>query len=205
MKLKNLLSLILLLAVVYSCGVSKKQKAVLPHQNAEIEIPKAETIPYNTLSAQYKGSFNSIPFKLQFRISHDSLIWVSVSTLLGEAARAQLTEDSVYFMDRINSDAYIISKNRVEEAGNQTLDNAELEKFLTDSTKTDFSFAITEPFEASVDMKKSFNTANEPVIDVMARVRRQDLRLKLIQTALEYDKPLQYPFTIPKKFTIKRL
>lgn len=50
----------------------------------------------------------SSSFKVNIRIRKDSLIWMSVSSIVGiEAVRAQVTPDSLKFMDKINSEYYI--------------------------------------------------------------------------------------------------
>ncbi len=197
MKIRNLVCLCLLLLVIYSCGISKKPSAVPMKHSTECA--------YRSFSSQYKGSYNGIPFKLQCRVSHDSIFWVSLSSILGELGRVQIAQDSLWVLDKINSEAYIVSKNKVEAVSNRRLDNVELERFLTDSTATDFVFGIDKPFEAAVEMKKRFDKDNTPVIDIQASKGSQQFRFSIIQSSIDYNEPQQYPFTIPNKYSIKPL
>ncbi|MCI7407477.1 MAG: DUF4292 domain-containing protein [Candidatus Onthomorpha sp.] len=203
MRTRTLITLLATIALFCSCGVSRKQNVVSPKQDAVLKPSEQESVGYTTFAAQYKGSFNSIPFKLQVRASHDSIIWCSVSALLGEVARGKLTCDSIYALDKINSEAYIIAKSTLTEAG-KSFDNKTIEKFLTDTVDAQMQFGLTKPLVAEVSVKKKVQSGSMPVYELEATISKHKYKLKLTQTDINFDTPQQYPFTIPAQYSIKR-
>ena len=203
MRTRTLITLLVTIALFCSCGVSRKQNVVSPKQDAALKPSEQESVGYTTFAAQYKGSFNSIPFKLQVRASHDSIIWCSVSALLGEVARGKLTRDSIYALDKINSEAYIIAKSTLTEAG-KSFDNKTIEKFLTDTVDAQMQFGLTKPLAAEVSVKKKVQSGSMPVYELEATISKHKYKLKLTQTDIKFDPPQQYPFTIPAQYSIKR-
>lgn len=203
MKPRTLITLLAVVVLFYSCGVSRKQNTVSPKQDTALKPSVQESVGYTTFAVQYKGSFNSIPFKLQVRASHDSIIWCSVSALLGEVARGKLTCDSVYALDKINSEAYIIAKSTLATSG-KSLDNKAIEKFLTDTVDSQMQFGLTKPLAAEVLVKKKVQSGSMPIYEVEATLSKRTYKLKLTQTDIKFDTPQQYPFTIPAQYGIKR-
>ena len=204
MRIKTIISAIVLLSFFCSCSVSKKRNQVSEKQIQETIEQNQESVCYNTFNAQYKGSYNSIPFKLQVRASHDSIIWCSVTTFLGEIGRAQISSDSVYIMDKINSNAYIISKNTIKNLAGKDLNNKELEKLITDTANAELQLELTKPFVISVLMKKQVTDTEQPYFDIEAQEGKRKHKFRLIQNSISFDNPQQYPFKIPEKYTIKR-
>ena len=92
--------LLLVLFFVTSCSTIKKTK----QEESKIENK------YTSFTSRYKGSYNGIPFKVQIRAQHDSLLWFSVSAFSMEAGRALITKDSLFVMDKINKQIYKRSK-----------------------------------------------------------------------------------------------
>lgn len=204
MKIKNIISAIVLLSFFCSCSVSKKRNQVSEKQIQETIQQNQETVSYHNFNAQYKGSYNSIPFKVQLRGTHDSLIWCSVTTFIGEIGRAQISSDSVYLMDKINSNAYIISKNTIKNLAGKDLNNKELEKLITDTANAELQLELTKPFVISVLMKKQVTDTEQPYFDIEAQEGKRKHKFRLIQNSISFDNPQQYPFKIPEKYTIKR-
>ncbi len=190
--------------IVSSCSVSRKRNQVSVKQNQEIIQQNQETVSYNSFNAQYKGSYSGIPFKVQLRGTHDSLIWCSVTTFIGEIGRAQIDKDSVYLMDKINSNAYIVSKNTIKNLSGKELNNKELEKLITDTVNAELQIEITKPFAVSLLMKKQVTDIEQPYFDLEAQEGKRKHKVRLYQNSIEYDNPQQYPFKIPEKYTIKR-
>lgn len=57
----------------------------------------------------YEGADNSQEFDLNIRLEKDRRIWVSITALLGlEAARVMVTPDSLFAIDRLHHDAYVM-------------------------------------------------------------------------------------------------
>lgn len=205
MRIRRLFIIILLVSVFYSCGVSKKQSGDFRPPKPQIEHSDSDKVAYKTFSVQYKGSYNGIPFKMQFRARHDSVIWVSVTSFIGEVLRGQITKDSVYLLDKIHSDVYIVSKNTLEKEYGQKIDNREIEKFITDSTDGEKNFALTKPFAAELSFKKQHLKTGARVFDINLKQGGSTYSVRVTESSIEYDLSQQYPFPIPKNATIKRL
>jgi len=91
-------------------------------------------------------------FKGQIRIKKDSIIWLSFSPALGiEMARLKITNDSVFFMNRINK-TYLRGDYRFINDYLQTnIDFDILQSFIIGN---DFQFYEKSKFKASVDKQE---------------------------------------------------
>lgn len=90
-----LLSMVIFLLLVSSCGSKKK-----------LVSPMAHAANYEWMTAKMNGELSvtsqSTPFSFtgQLRMRHDSTIWVSASVMGVEAVRARVTNDSVLMVNR---------------------------------------------------------------------------------------------------------
>jgi hypothetical protein len=88
-------------------------------------------------------------FKGQIRLQKDSIIWLSFSPALGiEMARLKITNDSVFFMNRINK-TYLIGDYRFINDYLQT--NIDFDILQSLIIGNDFQFYEKTKFRASVD------------------------------------------------------
>jgi hypothetical protein len=105
--------------VFFSC---KKTEKITDHNKLKasdkevINNYSTNTFNFNTISGKaslvltQENKKNS--FKITFRIKKDSVIWASITPMLGlEAARVMITPDSVFMLDRIHKTYY---KNHIE-------------------------------------------------------------------------------------------
>ena len=204
MRWKSCVAISMLVSVFCSCGILKDKKQDVVTDSKSKSLKEEQEVSYKTFSAQYSGKYNSIPFKLQVRASHDSIIWVSLTALFQEVGRMQVTEDSVYVLDKINSNAYIISKHTIEQSSGYKLDNAELERIVTDTVNMEKSFDIGFLGVAKMNLKKqqpSYDTQN---IEIEVKRGGKTYKVSLNRTSIKYDEVQQYPFAIPNKFSIER-
>lgn len=99
--------------LTFSCktkeSVVAREKKELPHRStrALLDSMKASEIQYQWIGLKTKITFVndtlSEEFKTLIRIKKDSMLWLSVTPLLGiEAARLFLTPDTIIFIDRIH-------------------------------------------------------------------------------------------------------
>ena len=104
--------------LMYSCKTRKAAQPALPV--ADVKPMKNESVD-SLLDKIYQYSFkaewmsakanvtvvdsgNETSFNINLRMRKDSIIWISVSPLLGiEAARVMITPDSVFMLDRLHS------------------------------------------------------------------------------------------------------
>ena len=133
-------TLFLLLIFPFSgCFVKKElaKKKIIPDKSSEVvfeELKKNELqFDWLSLKADAKAVVDekSNSFKVNIRIRKDSLIWISVSSIMGvEAARAEITPDTIKIMDKINSVYYISDIDSLSEKFDVDADFETLQSLL---------------------------------------------------------------------------
>lgn len=182
--------LLLVLFFVTSCSTIKKTK----QEESKIENK------YTSFTSRYKGSYNGIPFKVQIRAQHDSLLWFSVSAFSMEAGRALITKDSLFVMDKINKQIYKRSKKEAYNLLNHDLDNAFLEQLILDTIPFEKQLKIKTSPTIEVNVEKSYKGENMQHFRIEAILNKSKHIFNLLQEGLEFDNTQQYPFNIPSSF-----
>tara|TARA_B100000900_G_scaffold347860_1_gene313269 strand:- start:12791 stop:13543 length:753 start_codon:yes stop_codon:yes gene_type:complete len=106
----NKLWIIALIMFIYACGSNKYViTSSLEYRSSKSIVKKVNQnhLDYNWFTAKLSGKIEfdgaDTPISANLRIRKDSVIWLSVSALLGiEVARIQITPDSLKMMNRIN-------------------------------------------------------------------------------------------------------
>ena len=94
---------------------------------------KAAKLDWFTANLKGKAEYNNsrYPITAQLRMRKDSVIWISVSALLGlEAARIYLTPDSFKVINRLNSSYFIGEVSALSEQYNIPLSFQEIQNTL---------------------------------------------------------------------------
>ena len=186
--------LIILVVCFFTSCVSTKKTIV------QEEVVKEE-VGYETFTARYKGSYNGIPFKVQFRVQHDGLIWCSLSAMSMEAGRMLITQDSMFLMDKINKQVYRLSKNELASFVNEPLDNKSLENFILDTIPSEKYLIFKTQPTIELKLKKTYINQQQN-FNIEALLNKSKYKFNLLQEGLEYDKAQQYPFNIPSSFKV---
>lgn len=189
--------LIILVVCFFTSCVSTKKTIV------QEEVVKEE-VGYETFTARYKGSYNGIPFKVQFRVQHDSLIWCSLSAMSMEAGRMLITQDSMFLMDKINKQVYKLSKNELAFFVNEPLDNKSLEHIILDTVPSKKHLIFKTKPSIELKLNKTYEKQQQK-FNIEALLNKSKYKFLLLQEAIEYDKTQQYPFNIPSSFSINHL
>ena len=192
MKLPLIKPILLIFALFFvtSCSTIKKTK----QEESKIENK------YTSFTSRYKGSYNGIPFKVQIRAQHDSLLWFSVSAFSMEAGRALITKDSLFVMDKINKQIYKRSKKEAYNLLNHDLDNAFLEQLILDTIPFEKQLKIKTSPTIEVNVEKSYKGENMQHFRIEAILNKSKHIFNLLQEGLEFDNTQQYPFNIPSSF-----
>ncbi|OFX48081.1 MAG: hypothetical protein A2046_05895 [Bacteroidetes bacterium GWA2_30_7] len=112
------LTLLILVSIfITSCWTAKKttNQQVTPNlTEGIIDSVKHQYLKYNTLSIKFNSRFESdeknLSFSGQIRLKRDSIIWISVTPVLGiEAMRIKFTRDSVMLLNRLEN-SYLAEK-----------------------------------------------------------------------------------------------
>jgi hypothetical protein len=156
-KLRWLLFLLLApLMIIESCSPARKvMKAPIKEEGADYLIAKLKEkeLKFEWFSAKFsadysnKGKENS--FSGQIRIRKDSLIWISLTPMLGiEAVRLMISQDSVKMINRLNDTYFIGDYEYVNRFLNTNIDFDLLQAFLLGN---DLQFYEDGKFRASID------------------------------------------------------
>jgi hypothetical protein len=150
---------LLLLAPIFfiqSCSPARKvMKAPIKEEGAEFLFArlKEKELKFEWFSAKFsaeytnKGKENS--FNGQIRVRKDSLIWISLTPMLGiEAVRLMISQDSVKMINRLNDTYFIGDYEYVNRFLNTNIDFDLLQAFLLGN---DLQFYEDGKFRASID------------------------------------------------------
>jgi hypothetical protein len=151
--------LILLPACVFllqSCSPARKvMKAPIKEEGAEFLFSKLKEkeLKFDWFSAKFSAEYtnkgNENSFSGQIRIRKDSLIWITLTPMLGiEAMRLMITQDSVKMMNRLNDTYFAGNYNYVNTFLNTNIDFDLLQAFLLGN---DLQFYEDGKFRASID------------------------------------------------------
>ncbi|MDP1623404.1 MAG: DUF4292 domain-containing protein [Bacteroidales bacterium] len=151
--------LLLLLAplfIIGSCTPARKiMKAPLREEGAEYLISKLKEkeLKFDWFSAKFSADYsnrgNKNSFSGQIRIRKDSLIWISLTPMLGiEAMRLMISQDSVKMINRLNNTYFTGDYEYVNRFLNTNIDFDLLQAFLLGN---DLQFYEDGTFRASID------------------------------------------------------
>jgi len=157
---------------------------------------KLNELKYTYFSARFSASFyqqkHETSFSGQIRIYKDSLIWISISPVLGiEMARLLISNDSVKYMNRIDNNYFVSDFNYINTLINSTLDFDMLQAFLTGN---DFSFYENSSFKAGADNQDYRLTTTN----------RRKLK-KYVRNSQDINIPVQNIWLNPETFKISRV
>ena len=189
--------IVLVLLFISSCSTSKKST-----KQVEVSQQKEET-KYETFTSKYKGNYNGIPFKIQVRAAHDSVIWCSVSALSMEAGRMLITNDSVFIMDKINKQVYKKAKKELSSYLKEDLSNPVLENMIIDSLPLEKHISLKTKPIIDLIIKKSIDENSTQNYNIKLSIGKSKYQLNVLQESIEYNKTQQYPFSIPSSYKVK--
>ncbi|KAF0198368.1 MAG: hypothetical protein FD166_1421 [Bacteroidetes bacterium] len=197
--LVNLFLILFLFVIASSCATSRKTiREPLKEQGAEYLFShlKMNELQYSYFSARFTASYysdkNETSFSGQIRIQKDSLIWISISPVLGiEMARLLITNDSIKYINRIDNNYFISDFNYINSLINSTLDFDMLQAFLTGN---DFSFYENSSFRAAIDNLEY----------KLVTTDRRKLK-KYVRNNQFINIPIQHIWLSPETFKISRV
>lgn len=182
---------------VSSCSVNKK--SITQQETTQ----QKEKTKYENFTSKYKGNYNGIPFKIQVRVAHDSVIWCSVSALSMEAGRMLITNDSVFVMDKINKEVYKKGKDFLTNHLKEDLSNSALENMIIDTLPLEKQLSFETKPAIDLIIKKSIDENSTQNYNINLSIGKSKYQLNLLQESIEYNKTQQYPFNIPSSYKIK--
>ena len=202
---RSAIKLLLIFAIPFAvlqqgCSSARRAiKAPLKEKGADylFEKLKQNEIHFSDLSAKFSAEYTVDKKKTtlsgQLRIKHDSIIWISISPLLGiEMARIELTNDSAKYLNRIGSTYFLRDISYINELLNKTLDFDMVQAFMLGN---DFSFYENGKFRAGIE-KSSYK---------LVTAERHKLKKYVRNNEDVADIPLQHIWLDPSNFKITKV
>ena len=168
---------------IESCSPARKiMKAPIREEGADFLFAKLKEkeLKFNWFSAKFsaeysnKGKENS--FSGQIRIRKDSLIWISLTPMLGiEAVRLMISQDSVKMINRLNDTYFIGDYEYVNRFLNTNIDFDLLQAFLLGN---DLQFYEDGKFRASIDRGEyKLSTGERQKLKKFVRNSQENLKI----------------------------
>lgn len=197
----KLIYLLILLNIILAVSCSSTRKIIkepLKEQGSEFLFNslKENELQYEYLSARFSATFrqdkHDTQITGQIRIKRDSVIWISVSPLMGiEMARFLVTNDSIWYLNRMDNTYLSNSFDYINKLINSTLDFDMLQSFLTGN---DFSRYENTSFRGGIDNSEyTLVTSN-----------RRKLK-RYVEDNNDINIPIQHIWLNPENFKITRI
>jgi len=127
-------------------------------------------------SANYENAGKKNSFNGQLRIRNDSLIWISLTPMLGiEAIRIMISQDSVKLINRLNNTYFLGDYEYVNRFLNTNIDFDLLQSILLG---TDLQSYENEKFRASID-KGNYKLSTSERLKLKKFARNNQEKLKV--------------------------
>lgn len=193
-KLCRLTLLLLTSLVIFgSCSPARKvMKAPIREEGADFLFAKLKEkeLKFEWFSAKFsaeysnKGKENS--FSGQIRIRKDSLIWISLTPMLGiEAVRLMISQDSVKMINRLNDTYFAGDYEYVNRFLNTNIDFDLLQAFLLGN---DLQFYENGKFRASIDHGEyKLSTGERGKLKKFVRNSQENLKIFIQNIWLDAD------------------
>jgi hypothetical protein len=174
-----------------SCSATRKAiKAPIKEEGAEYLFNKLKEkeLQFNwfnaKFSAEYENKGKSNSFSGQIRIRKDSLIWISLTPMLGiEAIRLMISQDSVKMINRLNDTYFIGDYEYVNQFLNTNIDYDLLQAVLLGN---DLQFYENGKFRASVDKDEyKLSTLERRKLKKFVRSSQENLKIFIQQIWLD--------------------
>lgn len=236
--MNNFLVIALLLVIFSSCDIKKTTKIdfSVPAKNAKEVVARINSKNNDAEWLSLKGKINivkkdqDIALNINIKTRKDSLIWILVSAPFGiEIARAQLTPDSVYFLNRTNKTWFIRPSSHVSELLKSNISFNELQDMITASPRINklkyklysgekfildapsVSYTISESYRvinASLSNKTNkifyeflnFDEQNFPREFHLKIDSKESFEATLNYSKIVINQKLKFPFKIPNSY-----
>lgn len=192
---------LLLLASIFfigSCSPARKvMKAPIKEEGAEFLFAKLKEkeLKFDWFSAKFSAEYTNkgkeTSFNGQIRIRKDSLLWISLTPMLGiEAVRLMISQDSVKMINRLNNTFFIGDYEYVNHFLNTNIDFDLLQAFLLGN---DLQFYENGKFRATID-RGEYKLSTGERLKLKKFVRNNQENLKIFIQNLWLD-PVNFKIT----------
>tara|TARA_B110000444_G_C18752667_1_gene553549 strand:- start:48 stop:770 length:723 start_codon:yes stop_codon:yes gene_type:complete len=236
--MNKIYTLLIISLLFHSCGLKKVDKVVflVPPQNDKELIARVNAKNNYPEWLYLKGKINlknkdqNVTFNVSVKNRKDSIIWLNISAPFGiEVFRAQLTPDSIYFINRTNKTWFIKSSSRIKDYFKTEIYFDEVQEMITANTrvlKQKYSFSKDENYtlnsqyfnytistfyrilnaslvedENKIDYSFSdFNENNFPKEFSLKIKSKESFEATLNYSKIEFNSKQIFPFIIPDSY-----
>lgn len=203
--MKRICCALIVILLLASCSVKKTEKKQENESKKTIdkEVKKQEK-PFNTFSCKVSGNYKGIPVAASVRISYDSVVWISASSMGMEGVRALCLMDSVFVINKLQKEYIATSYNKVSKYVKIPLSYNFVQSVFFDTLQTqtfnspDFTGTIKKEI-IKIDNKYYLPSSIE--IEAVFNQQRQNIKLKVKNHQI--NPPNTYPFTQPNNYKIR--
>ena len=176
-------ALLILSLLAVACSPARKvMKAPIKEEGADYLFQKLKDseLKYDWFSAKFSAEYSNKnkknSFSGQIRIRKDSLIWISLTPMLGiEALRLMISQDSVKLINRLNDTYFVGDYDYVNRFLNTNIDYDLLQAFLLGN---DLQFYENGSFRATVDGDEyKLSTAERRKLKKFVRSSQENLKI----------------------------
>ncbi|MCK9219290.1 MAG: DUF4292 domain-containing protein [Bacteroidales bacterium] len=176
--------IILITSLIFiACSTSRKvMKAPIKEEGADYLMRKLKEneLKFDWFSAKFSANYENAgkknSFNGQLRIRNDSLIWISLTPMLGiEAIRIMISQDSVKLINRLNNTYFLGDYEYVNRFLNTNIDFDLLQSILLG---TDLQSYENEKFRASID-KGNYKLSTSERLKLKKFARNNQEKLKV--------------------------
>jgi hypothetical protein len=173
----------LLFVILISCSPARKVlKEPIREEGPEFLFGKLKEneLKYDWFSAKFSADYENNgeehSFSGQIRIRKDSLIWITLTPMLGiEAVRLMISQDSVKFINRLNDTYFLGDYDFVNRFLNTNIDFDLLQAFLLGN---DLEYYENGKFKASVDKREyKLSTAERSKLRKYVKSSQEKLKI----------------------------
>lgn len=172
----------LIIALTSGCKsrlIGEKKKTGTEKASSETaEKAEAAAFRYEYLSlkakAVYKEGATEQSFTMNIRMKADSVVWISVSGLGFEVARALFLKDSLFLVDRFNKNYYAYSFNDARVLLKTDLNLHQLQEILVGNAP--FPWSVYKPDSTGLYLiSNQENIVSSLLLNSLFRIARNDL------------------------------
>lgn len=202
-KLGYLIALFSFLAITsFSCKLQEKENIKVKVKSRPTKFLVKQLIEnefeFTTISAKAAVTVEDgkkTSFKAHLRIQKDSVIWMSITPLLGiEVARVIITQDTVKLLNRAKSEYFIGDFDYINKLFGADLDYQMLEALLIGNS---LDFEMDDKIRSSVDRRKN--------LYYLSTVKKRKIKKEIRKDKDKIKEQAQALWLDPETFKIKEL
>ena len=236
--MNKIYTLLIISLLFHSCGLKKVDKVVflVPPQNDKELIARVNAKNNYPEWLYLKGKINlknkdqNVTLNVSIKNRKDSIVWLNISAPFGiELFRAQITPDSIYFINRTNKTWFIKSSSHIKDYLKTEISFDEVQEMITANTsvvKEKYSFSKDEHYtlnsqyfnytisafyrilnaslvedENKIDYSFSdFNENNFPKEFSLKIKSKESFEATLNYSKIEFNSQQIFPFKIPDSY-----